>query len=121
MPPDTASIGSGVLAWRHGPGTGAAFAPTADARYRRTERLRVDVPLVDGGHHRYRQGAESRRPADDVAGDDERAARQYAAAASARSAEVSLAPLAPGEYVVELTAAGAGKTDTAVYGFRIVP
>jgi hypothetical protein len=35
-------------------------------------------------------------------------------------ADVTLAPLAEGEYVVELSLTKGGKTDTVTYGFRIV-
>jgi hypothetical protein len=37
------------------------------------------------------------------------------------SAEAVLAPLAAGEYVLELSVAKDGKTDVLSYGFRLVP
>ena len=36
-------------------------------------------------------------------------------------AEVVLAPLAPGEYVVEVSAAKGATTSTVNYGFRVIP
>jgi hypothetical protein len=36
-------------------------------------------------------------------------------------AELALAPLAPGEYVVEVTATKGTATSTVSYGFRVVP
>jgi hypothetical protein len=36
-------------------------------------------------------------------------------------AEVALAPLAPGEYIVEMTASGGGNSSNVSYGFRVVP
>ena len=36
-------------------------------------------------------------------------------------AEVALAPLAPGEYVIEVTAAEGAATETVSYAVRIVP
>jgi hypothetical protein len=36
-------------------------------------------------------------------------------------ADLTLAPLAQGEYVLEVAAEGNGKKETASFGFRIVP
>jgi hypothetical protein len=36
-------------------------------------------------------------------------------------AELALAPLAQGEYVIEVTAEQDGKKESATYGFRLVP
>ena len=36
-------------------------------------------------------------------------------------ADLALAPLAEGEYVLELSLAKNGKTDAVSYGFRIIP
>jgi hypothetical protein len=46
VPADNAEVGSGLLALRRGPSTGLAYVGTADPRFRRTERLRVEVPLA---------------------------------------------------------------------------
>jgi VWFA-related protein len=120
VPAPTALVGSGVLAWRRGPGTGPGFVPTANARFRRVERLRLDVPLVAEGTTvtgtvLNRNGQAMTLPVTVSERLDESPPRRSAVA------EVALAPLAQGEYVVELTATGGGRTDTVVYGFRIVP
>ena len=49
VPPETAEVGTGALASRRGPSTGLAYIGTADPRFRRTERLRLEVPLVGEG------------------------------------------------------------------------
>ena len=36
-------------------------------------------------------------------------------------ADVGLAPLAPADYVLELSIAGGGKIEVVAYGFRVVP
>ena len=120
VPPDTALVGSGVVAWRRGPGTGAAFLPTANARFRRVERLRIDLPLITAettvtGRVLNRNGQPMALPVTMSERLDESLQLRHAIA------EVSLAPLAPGEYVLELAATGGGKTANIAYGFRIVP
>ncbi len=46
VPQPSALLGSAALAARRGPGTGRLYAPTADARFRRTERLTLETPLL---------------------------------------------------------------------------
>ena len=49
VPAETAEVGTGALALRRGPSTGLAYIATADPRFRRTERLRLEVPLAGEG------------------------------------------------------------------------
>ncbi|MEZ5283625.1 MAG: hypothetical protein R2712_02215 [Vicinamibacterales bacterium] len=44
-----APIGPEVIAFRRGPTTGLAYEPTADPRFRRTERIRLEVPILVAG------------------------------------------------------------------------
>ena len=46
VPAPDALLGSAAVASRRGPGTGRNFEPTADPRFRRTERLVVETPLL---------------------------------------------------------------------------
>jgi VWFA-related protein len=105
-----------VKAFRRGPATGLAYQPASDARFRRTERVRLEFPVADGasltGRLLTRQGQPlpltvetSTRPSD---------------AGAVGVADLVLAPLAPGEYVIEVVAAGA-ESVTTHYGFRIIP
>ena len=105
---------TGALFFRRGPATANREVATADLRFRRSERLRVDVPtpasatvtarLLD------RTGSALPIPVTATVRDDPDGSRW-------QSAEVALAPLAPADYLVELTAP-AGRT---VLAFRVVP
>ena len=97
-----------------------AYVPTADPRFRRTERLRIEVPLTDAaieatGRLLTREGAAMPLVVSYSTRVDE-AKKQTLAVA-----EVVLAPLAAGEYVLELAIKKAGEPEIITYGFRIVP
>lgn len=102
------------LLLRRGPTTGTRFLPTADPQFRRTERVRVELPriapptaftaaLLD------RAGVPMLLPVTTVTRAD--------GAITWASAEVSLAPLAAGDYVIKLTVDGID----AVTAIRVVP
>lgn len=120
VPDNTALISPSGLASRRGPSTGLQYVPTADARFRRTERLRVEVPRI------AEEGTVSAR----VLGRDGQAL-PLAVAVSERVdanlqlrlivADVQLAPLAQGEYGLEITIEAGGKKEAATYAFRLVP
>lgn len=116
---DAAPVGSGALALRRGPSTGLAYVATADPRFRRTERLRIEVPVsgegfTGAGRLLTREG----QPLQVVV--------NYSTRTDARGqhlavGEAALAPLAAGEYVLELSLTKDGKTAAVNYGFRLVP
>jgi VWFA-related protein len=105
---------AGVLFFRRGPTTANRDMATADLRFHRSDRLRIDVPspnttaitarLLD------RNGNAMSIPVTAMMRDDPDGSRW-------QSAEVALAALAPGDYVVELTS---GTTRTLA-AFRVVP
>jgi hypothetical protein len=109
-----APAGAGVLFMRRGPGTGNRDVPTADARFRRAERLILESPASsDAGVSARlldRAGKALNVPA--TAG-----VREDAGGLRWRRVEIILAPLAQGDYIVEVTE-GAERTLT---GFRVVP
>jgi hypothetical protein len=118
VPPDTAMVGTSALALRRGPSTGLAYQPTADSRFRRTERLRIEVPLLgegvsSSGRLLNREG--QAMPL--TVTTSERAEGEMKLAV----AEVVLAPLAAGEYVLELAFAANSKSEAVSYAFRIIP
>ncbi len=119
VPADDAAVGTGALALRRGPSTGLAYIPTADPRFRRTERLRVEVPVVgDGFTGAGRLLTREGKPLEVVVTYTARvdgAGRHFAVA------DATLAPLAAGEYVLELSLTKDGKTESVAYGFRLVP
>lgn len=120
VPAGTALLGSALLATRRGPGTGRSFEPTADSRFRRIERLQAEVARIDAaaavtGRLLNRAGqvmqvpvAISERPAS-------------GAQPATIVAEISLAPLAAGEYVLELTATSGERSESRTYAIRMVP
>ncbi|OFW44849.1 MAG: hypothetical protein A3J29_06665 [Acidobacteria bacterium RIFCSPLOWO2_12_FULL_67_14b] len=120
VPAEAAEVGTGLLALRRGPSTGLAYMPTADPRFRRTERLRVEVPVVGTGHTGApRLLTREGQPMPLVAAYSTRMDDQRNVTLGV--AEIVLAPLAAGEYVLELTLTKGRATDIVAYGFRIVP
>jgi VWFA-related protein len=120
VPDSTALLSAGGLAARRGPSTGPQYVPTADARFRRTERLRVEIPRVSaGGSLSARLLGRDGQPLPMAVTLTERAAEDQQPAMII--ADLMLAPLAPGEYILEVMLEQGGKKENATYGFRIVP
>jgi VWFA-related protein len=105
-------IGSVIV--RRGPFTGLKEVPTADLRFRRSEQMRVEVPMsgagAPGGRLLDRTGKQMAVPIATAVREDGDGSRWI-------TAQVPLIPLGPGDYIVEVSE-GAGKTMTP---FRIVP
>jgi hypothetical protein len=106
--------GTGALFSRRGITTGNREVPTADLRFRRTERLLLEVPtqVAEPPSARLldRTGKPIAIPVTAGLRDDGDGSRWL-------TAHLALAPLAPGDYLIELTA-GAERTLTA---FRVLP
>jgi len=119
VPADAAEVGTGGLAARRGPSTGLVYVATADPRFRRTERLRIEVPLVGEGFAGAarlltREGQPTPLIVSFSRRTDEATKQQFGVA------DITLAPLAEGEYVIELSITKGAKTDVVSYGFRII-
>jgi len=119
VPADAAEVGTGGLAARRGPSTGLAYVATADSRFRRTERLRLEVPLAGEGFTGSarlltRDGQATPLIVSFSERTDEATKQQFGVA------DVTLAPLAEGEYVIEISLTKGGKTEVITYGFRLV-
>jgi hypothetical protein len=113
-----AECGGGTIGvYRQGPYTGRSYQPTTDPRFRRAERLRLDVPLADGCIASVRL-LDRRGQALPV---------PFAVTQPGESdvvvtrAELSLAPLAQADYLVAVTVRGSGLDRTLLVAFRIVP
>jgi VWFA-related protein len=108
---DADPLGTGTLFFRR---VGPRETPTADLRFRRTERLIVETPASLGSDIAARllgrTGTALNVPVTASIRDDADGTRW-------RRVEITLAPLAPGEYIVETTA-GTERTLTA---FRVIP
>lgn len=120
VPPETAEVGVGALALRRGPSTGLAYMPTADPRFRRTERLRLEVPVMaEGFTPKGRMLTREGQPMPLIVTYTTRV--DEARHLTLGVAEVVLSALAEGEYVVEVSLEKGGKTEVISYGFRLIP
>lgn len=120
VPEATAAIGRNGIAYRRGPSTGLNYVATADNRFQRTERIRFEVPRLSPGSTiaarlLNREGQELPLPVTLSERTDPERQLSFIVA------DLTLAPLAQGEYVLEVTAATDGQTETVALGFRIVP
>jgi hypothetical protein len=102
-----------ALLWRSGPSTGREYRRTADQRFQRSERLRLELASTDPApaHARLldRTGAPLPVPVTIARRPDPEAELTWIVA------DLSLAPLAPGDYAVEVVQGDAWQ----VVGFRI--
>lgn len=107
-----------LTALRRGPSTGLTYVRTTDARFRRTERLRIEVVLPAGasavaGRLLSRQGQALPLVVT--------VSTQKTAGQTVTTGDVTLAPLAIGEYVLELSYEVSGEQVRMPYIFRMVP
>jgi VWFA-related protein len=111
-------LSDSALLFRRGPFSGPGFQPTADLRFRRSERLRVDVSLAAPAESlRARLLDRNGQPLSIPMA----AAPREEGGVWFASCELTLAPLAQGDYLVEVSAAKDGKMLKTVIGFRVVP
>ena len=106
---------TGAIFVRRGPTTGNKEVATADLRFRRSEQLRVEVPTTAStaasGRLLDRTGKVLAIP---VAS----AVREDADGSRWQTAQLALAPLAVGDYVIELAG---GEHARTLVAFRVVP
>jgi VWFA-related protein len=122
LPLRSAPAGTDAILIRRGPTTGNREVPTADVRFRRTEQLRVEVPASGSeaptARLLGRNGKPLPLPLTTAVRDDADGARWH-------TAHLALAPLAPGDYVIELTmrsgGAGGAGGERMLVAFRIIP
>jgi hypothetical protein len=107
-------IANGAIVVRRGVTTGNQPMPTADLRFRRTERIGIEIPTTstEAGTARLlsRAGQVMTIPVATAIRDDADGSRW-------RTAQLALAPLAPGDYVVEQSAGA----ETSLTAFRVLP
>jgi hypothetical protein len=111
---DAPLLGDALL-WRRGPSTGPQYLMTADPRFQRSDRIRVEIPTKGQGPATAqmldRQGKPNQVPVAVTQRDDPSGAFHWLVA------DAVLAPLAPGDYAIETTLNGV-KQLTA---FQLVP
>lgn len=103
----------GAVFIRRGQSTGNRDVPTADLRFRRGEQVRIEIPSADAGAVTARLLDRTGKP---LAVPVAAAIRTDADGSRWQTAQLALAPLAVGDYVIEL-AVGSRRTITA---FRVV-
>jgi VWFA-related protein len=120
VPSDPWLISGTGLVFRRGPATGLAYAPTADPRFRRTERIRFEVPRSSsGGTASARLLARDGQPLNVAVSVTERA--DEATKHRLVIADLTLAPLAQGDYIIEVSVSDGDRTESATYAFRVIP
>lgn len=115
--PDGDGPGVPVLL-RRGPATGVRYLPTADKQFRRTDRVRLELPSADAVSNASaeildRAGKSMNIPVTTAVRSD--------GTLTWATAEVALAPLAAGDYALRLKTERAGKSNEVVTGFRVIP
>jgi len=103
-----------VLLSRRGPSTGVRYVPAAVPQFSRTERVRIDVPVETGT---TAASAEILDRAGKPINVPVHASTRVEGAITWATAELSLAPLAAGDYLVRLTAGN----QSVVTAFRLTP
>jgi hypothetical protein len=114
VPDRAAPLGEAIM-WRRGPSTGPQYLRTADPRFQRNERLRLEsATAADGvaaGRVLDRAGKTIAMPVQVTTRTDAASGIRWIVA------DATLAPLAAGDYAVEVTLGDAKQ----MTGFRIVP
>jgi VWFA-related protein len=120
VPGDEWLVSESGLVTRRGPATGLSYVPTADARFRRTERLRFEVPRAEGemsvSARLLGRDGQPLALAPSLSDRVDTTSNQRLIVA-----DVTLAPLAQGDYAIEIIVERGGQKDSASYAFRIVP
>jgi VWFA-related protein len=112
IPPAPDSVGAIFL--RRGPTTGNKDMPTADLRFRRNERVSVEVPTASSDAVTARLLDRTGKP---LAVAVAAALREDEDGSRWRTAQLALAPLAPGDYVIDL----ASGEQRMLSAFRVIP
>jgi hypothetical protein len=107
-----------VTALRRGPSTGLAYVRATVPRFRRTERLRIEAVLPDGAAAAAGRVLTRQHQALPLI---VTTSTQVTDGQTVTIADVTLAPLAVGEYVLELAYELSGQKHTTAYNFRIIP
>lgn len=119
--PGEAALTTAPRLWRASPPTRQRFQPTADPRYRRAEKVRVEVPVESTASSVTAVLLD--RNGQTMAAIPVAAALMPADATGVgwARADVPLAPLAAGDYAIRVDVAHGDATASTITGFRVVP
>jgi hypothetical protein len=104
--------------FRRGPYTGADWTPVADLRFRRQERVRIEAAVVgtsEPATARLLDRAGNPLPLPVVSSE------RQEGGARILSGEVALAPLATGDYILEVSVGAGSAARRTLAAFRIIP
>lgn len=105
--------------------TGARWVPTADRRFRRADRLRVELTLPPGTSVKVVEMLDQRGSPLQVpvsfTPDPGKGSEGVAGGVAGGVADLSLAPFAPGDYALRVTIEVPGGTQQMFVPFRVVP
>jgi hypothetical protein len=107
-----------MTALRRGPSTGLAYVKVTESRFRRTERLRLEVPIPQGATNAAGRILTSQKQTLPLV---VAYSTQQINGKTVGVADVVLAPLAIGEYSLELSYDVSGQKESVAYEFRIIP
>jgi VWFA-related protein len=115
---ETGPAAAQPLLYRRGPSTANKVVPAADFSFSRSERLRLEVPVgnaVKPGDGRLldRTGQPLKVPVTVAERVDQESGQRWI------TADVTLAPLAAGDYAVELTTSSGSDTKHVITAFRV--
>ncbi len=105
------------MLFRRGPSTGNRVQPAGSPTFTRTERVRLDIPAATGATLSAarvldRNGVAIDLPVTIAERTDEAGQRWL-------TAEVTLAPLAPADYIVEMSGTVQGRAQTVLAAIRV--
>jgi VWFA-related protein len=112
VPAQPSSLGEALM-WRRGVSTGTQFVRTADPRFQRSDRVRLELATAASGATARlldRLGKPLQIPLQVSERADAEGVRWIVA-------DLTLAPLAAGDYAIEVSAGG----ESQITGFRVVP
>ncbi len=118
MPDQTAAVGEARVL-RAGAAAASPFAPTADLQFRRSERLRVEVPVLGGVDATSAELLD--RNAKPLSIPVQSSTRAGDGGLTWCQADAVLAALAPADYILKVAVQKEGKTEEVVTAFRLVP
>jgi VWFA-related protein len=115
---DVPSTGPQALLYRRGPSTGNRLRPAADARFSRTERLRLELPVSSaakpvGAKLLDRAGTAIELPVTLGERTDEGTGQRFI------TADLTLAPLGGGDFVVEMIVNDGNREERVVTAVRV--